>query len=415
MRRGDTPSPPDAGEVDDGSGGRGRTILIHGWAPPTRGGTAFAVERVLLGLDRSTLDVWTRATQWRAVRRGGFVLPGRYRYFLKLRSLPRGPRSASRLVTTANVGLAVISGLIIGAAARRAGARCVVAVVDEGFSQIAGAVAARCAGLPHVVWAFDPWEENAYATSDRGVARRLEARIWRSAAIVVVHSEELARHYRAKHGVGCHVLRIPIDVGNRPAGAGPGEPSQPDPRGWEVLVAGSVYWAQVEALQRIAAAVRRVEGACLTVIGDPKLQPEAIAADRYETATSGDALQVRLRQAQLLVLGLSFATGHPIVVETATPARLPEYLASGVPLLVHAPPQSHVARYARRWDLATVVDEPSLDAVAAAIQAIKDDPSTSAQRADRARSYTLAQHGASVVRAAFMELLDGLADPERPS
>jgi hypothetical protein len=415
MRRGDTPSPSDAGEVADGPGGPRRTILIHGWAPPTRGGTAFAVGRVLLNLDRSTLDVWTRASQSRAVRRGGFVLPGRYRYFPKLRSLPRGPRCASQLLTTANVGLAVISGLIIGALARRASARCIVAVVDEAFSQIAGAVSARCSGLPLVIWAFDPWEENAYATSDRAVARWLEARIWRSAAIVVVHSEELAEHYRAKHGVRCHILRIPIDVGNRPAGARLSEPSQTEPGGWEVLVAGSVYWAQVEALQRVASAVRLVDGAFLTVIGDPKLQPEAIDADRYETAASGDAFQTRLRQAQLLVLGLSFDTDHPVVVETATPARLPEYLASGVPVLVHAPPDSHVAQYARRWDLATVVDEPSVDTVAAAIQTIKDDPSASAQRAGRARSYTLAQHDASVVRAAFMALLDGLADRERLS
>lgn len=401
---------------DPGCGaGVASIVLINGWAPPTRGGTAFAVQRVLGSLPSSCLHVWTRATQRGAVRRGGFVLPGRYHYFPKMRYIARAPSMASAMITLANVALAILSGRVIASRSARASPTCVLSVVDEGFSQIAGAVAAHAAGLPHVIWVFDPWEENAYTASDRLVARRLERRLWRSASAIVVHSEELGEHYCAKHGVRCHVLRIPIDVGNLPAGVALGEPSQPEPRGWEVLVAGSVYWAQVEALRRVATAVRRVDGAFLTVIGDPKLQPEAIDADRYETATSGDAFQARLRQAQLLVLGLSFDTEYPVVVHTATPARLPEYLATGVPVLVHAPPESHVAHYARRWDLTTVVDEPSVDAVAAAIQAIKDDPSTSAQRADRAQSYTRAQHGASVVREAFMELLDGLAGRERMS
>ena len=205
----------------------------------------------------------------------------------------------------------------------------------------------------------------------------------------------------------CHVLRIPIDdsFSSRPL---PPQPAS-EPEDWEVLVAGSIYWAQSEALHRVAVAVREIDGATLTVIGDPELQSDRIDADRYEPARTGEAFQARLQQARLLVLGLSFDTDHPEVVRTATPARLPEYLASGVRVLVqHAPAGSHAARQVRRWDVAEVVDEPEVGAVIEAIESIRADASTCAQRAARARRYAVEQHGASVVTIAFMELLASL-------
>jgi hypothetical protein len=383
-----------------------RIVLIHGWAPPTRGGTAFIIERLLGGAKRTTLDVWTRATQRPAVRRGGFVLPGRYRYFPKLRSLPHAPSVLSWPITAANLVLAIMSGLVVGCAARRDHAGCILSVADEGFSQIAGAVSARVARLSHVIWVFDLWEENAYARSDRRVARWLERRLWRSASAIVVHAEELAEHYYAKHAVHAHVLRTPIDDDHASRRRAVGAPAGPE--NWEVLVAGSVYWAQAEALHRVAAAVREIEGAYLTVIGDPALQSETIDADRYEPARSAEALQERLQEAGLLVLGLSFGTSYPDVVRTATPARLPEYLASGVPLLVHAPAGSHAAEHVRHWDLATVVDVADVDAVADAIRSVKNGGMASTRRAERARDFAAAQHGASHVRAALVDLLESV-------
>ena len=51
---------------------------------------------------------------------------------------------------------------------------------------------------------------------------------------------------------------------------------------WEIVIAGSIYWAQAEALDRVAQAVRLVAGTTLTVIGDPRLRRHEIDADRYE-------------------------------------------------------------------------------------------------------------------------------------
>ena len=45
-------------------------------------------------------------------------IPGRYRYFPKLRNLTRGPHAVSWIITNANTALALMSGLFIGCVAR---------------------------------------------------------------------------------------------------------------------------------------------------------------------------------------------------------------------------------------------------------------------------------------------------------
>lgn len=384
---------------------RVRLVLVHGWAPPTPGGTSYVVERVLRDLGDVDLDVWTRATQRRAVGRRTFVLPGRYRYFPKLRSLPRAAAPLAWPSTALNAALAVASGVVIGIAARRDGATWILSVADEGFSQIAGAVAARVARVAHIIWVFDLWEENAYGVTDQRVARALEHRLWRAAAAILVHAEELAAHYRHKHDVDPHVLRTPIEefpVGECDRGEVDGD-------AWEVVIAGSIYWAQAEALQRVARAVRALPGTSLTVIGDPDVQSVHIDADQYEPAVSPDVLRERLASASLLVLGLSFDAPFPEVVRTATPARLPEYLATGVPLLVHAPGDSHVAQYVRRHDLGTVVDIPGIAAVTNAIESGRNNEKAALLRAKRAQEFVSAAHGLTTVRASFLRILWSVA------
>ena len=97
------------------------------------------------------------------------------------------------------------------------------------------------------------------------------------------------------------------------------------------------------------------------------------------------------------------------MIRTATPARLVEYMASGRPLLVHAPRGSHVAEYARSLDFAEVVDAADDEALAAGLRAVIEDPERALERARRARELAAERHAAPVVRRRFRELLEQLA------
>ena len=321
-------------------------------APPHEGGTAVVLHRLLRALGHDRLEVMTDRRLRRRVAEGGeLVLPARYRYFPKLGGPLVAIRAARETFNALNVLFAVAAGLRGGLAARSTNAGCVLSVADGGFSQIAGAVAARAARRPHMIMVFDVWEENAYSRVERWLARRLERRLFRHADAVVVYCEAAARHYRHKHGIECRVIATPIESPTEGGGA-------PVRRG-EVLVAGAIYWAQEDAVRRLLRAAASQPDATVTMIGDePALRARGLGADSYEPPSSGREFQRRLASADVLFLGLSFDSPHPEVIATATPARLPEYMASGRPLLVHAPAGSHAAEYARSEDFAEVVDRP---------------------------------------------------------
>jgi len=378
-------------------------VYFHALGPPLPGGTPVILHRLLSGLFPPEVVTFTDVVQRPKVREGGArVLPGPYRYFLKIPPwnrllIYRWPFGL------ANALLAVFAGVRAGFLARRSGAGWVLSVADEGFSPIGGAVAARVAGLPHLIWVFDLWQENALTDVERWIAARVERTIWRDARAIVSHTEKMSEHYARKHGVRCRVLPTPIDL-QSPSGGDP--PSRRSAPPYEVLSGGAVYWAQEEALARLARVCADDEFH-LTVLGDAAaLARKGIEADAIEPPLPQLEFQRRVRDADLLFLGLSFDSIAPDIVRTATPARLVDYMASGRPLLVHAPPDSHVACYAREEDFAEVVDVADDGALAAGLRAVLADPERSSMRARRAQRLVAERHDLRRVRDGLLSILD---------
>jgi glycosyltransferase involved in cell wall biosynthesis len=393
-------APVGRGVVSDGP-----LVYVHAYAPPTPGGTPVILRRLLLGLAPREIITVTDVIWRRAARAGGATIPGRYHWFLKLP--PYGARwRAGRIAGMAiNRVLATVAGVQAGLIARRNRACAVLSVADNGFSVIAGDIAARVAGVPHAIWVFDLWEENAYSDVDRWVASRLEGPIWRRAAAVISHTPVMSEYYERKHGVSCVVLPTPVDPGPEPPERRPAASGTPR----EVLFAGALYWAQVDALARLARACAALDGVRLTAIGDPDaVRAAGIEVDTIEGRVAPEDFQQRVREADVAFLGLSFHSPHPEVIATATPARLPEYLASGTPMLVHAPAGSHAAEYARREDFAEIVDVADEAALAAGIRRVVDDEATASMRAARGRRLAVERHETEHVRALLRDLIAAL-------
>jgi glycosyltransferase involved in cell wall biosynthesis len=379
-------------------------VYFHAIAPPHGGGTPWIMYRLLTGLFPPEVVAFTDVRLRSAVRAGGErVLPGEYRYFLRI---PPWNRFAIYRwpFGIANALLAVAAGARAGLTARRRRAGWVLSVADEGFTPIGGAVAARIAGVPHVIWVFDLWEENLLTDVDGWIASLAERPIWRAARAIVCHTERMADHYRAKHGIECRVLPTPIAL--PPGGLdAPARPLAEEPP-FDVLSGGAVYWAQDEALARLARVCAGADGLRLTIVGEEgPLRLAGIEADAFEAPLPQASFQRRVRDADVLFLGLSFDSEAPDIIRTATPARLVDYMASGRPLLIHAPGDSHVATYAREEDFAEVVDAPDDAALEAGLRAVVADPERSTMRARRAQQLVVERHELQRVRDGLLKIL----------
>ena len=374
-------------------------VFVHAMTPPHRGGTAVVVHRLLRTLTGFRVEVFTDRRLREAVRDGGeLVLAARYRYFARLGGPLTAVRALRELFNTLNVLLALGAGARAASSARAGGEACVLSVADGGFSQIAGAVAARLARRPHVIMVFDLWEENAYSRVERWLARRLERALFARADAVVVFCGEAAEHYRRKHGVACRVLATPIESAEASADGGVHD--------GEVLVAGAIYWAQEDAVRRLLRAAAAVPEATVTMVGDESgLRARGLVADSYEPELPSTCFRARVGRADVLFLGLAFDSPHPAVIATATPARLPEYMASGRPLLIHAPAGAHVVEYARAEGFAEVVDARDDGLLADALRRLFNDRDGAAERAEVARRLAAERHAVGTVAREFGALL----------
>ena len=215
--------------------------------------------RLFGALPQVPLVVYTDRAWRRRVRRGGeLLLDGRYRYFLRLGAVAQRLPPLRPLTDVLDLALALIAGLRVAADLRRLDPPVLlVAPLDSGFSTIAAALAARLSRRPHLMMAFDLWEENAYSPAARrlGAAPRA-ADPRRSGRRGRLLREGRRALPRASTGRRCEVIATPIAAARH--AHRPRRPPTSDPV--EVLVGGAVYWAQEDAVRRLVRAAGRAPG-----------------------------------------------------------------------------------------------------------------------------------------------------------
>jgi glycosyltransferase involved in cell wall biosynthesis len=177
-----------------------------------------------------------------------------------------------------------------------------------------------------------------------------------------------------------------------------------------IVFTGAIYDAQAEALRRLVRALDRPELAGARLHLRSQLPPEIVAESGIEAgprvtlaAASVEESLAAQRAADVLFLPIAF-DANEAVRRTASPSKLPEYLAAGRPILVHAPPDAYVTRYAREHGFAEVVDVPDEAALAAAVRRLATDEALGAQLVAAARE-TLRRHEVPAVAERFRAAL----------
>ncbi|TMJ66101.1 MAG: glycosyltransferase family 4 protein [Alphaproteobacteria bacterium] len=210
--------------------------------------------------------------------------------------------------------------------------RAIVACSGDPIDLPASAIAARRLGIPLIAYMFDD-----YGTQYK----------------ILPPYQQFAARYDNPHA------GIYGDGNDRPLGTDE----------VRIVYTGSVYHVHDDAFARL-----------LEVIEDSE---QSLVLDLYSSVDTtryavfqrsgrvrhhghlADAEALRVQaEAEILFLPLAFDCPAPDVVRSALPGKFPEYLASGRPILVHAPADSFVAWYCRRHHCAAVVDEPDTRALA---------------------------------------------------
>lgn len=254
------------------------------------------------------------------------------------------------------------------------------------FDLPSAALAAKRLKLPFVAYLFDDpvyqWEAGLY----RVLARMWEKRWAAQAAKVIVPNEVLAEDVRSRvQRAAISVIRNPVDLvrmegkpgGQRETALYPRSPAQSS---LTVVYTGSVYSAQASSFRNLVAALDLLGGSFQlhlhTAQSEEQVRDAGLVGPyvrRFGHLPQEHALQ-RQREADILFLPLAFQSPIPEVVRSSAPAKIAEYLASGRPVLVHAPRGSFVSSFFAAREAGLVVDEPDVEALARSLVRLSEEP-----------------------------------------
>jgi glycosyltransferase involved in cell wall biosynthesis len=265
-----------------------------------------------------------------------------------------------------------------------------------------------------------------YVMDDPGGTRRfggrqamlygfLMPRIVRTARRIWGVSDGMCEYFERTYGVECLPLLplLDLEAFQRRAVYRP----SPVDGTFHIIFTGAVYSMQVDAVRRLVRVVDR-EAAC------NGSAPKRITLTLYTSSPPGaldrmgltgrnvrrdevrhDDVAAALSEADVAFLPLSFDPDLRHVVETSLPSKIAEYLASGVPILAHAPSYSTVARYCREFGCGLIVDDPDEDSLRIALLRLGSDVGLREQLSAKGREAASKNHDMNRIAPAFLQQL----------
>jgi len=401
-----------------------KILVISNWAPPMVGGprnlynllSQFPQDAYIVLTAAHPIDALSAATDaWLpgryvffdkrgevAVRRGGHAAADRTKPSLRTKlshAISRIPGLGKPLLDALYLANH-LPGVVRSARTilREHQIESVLGISDEGLALLGTYLVHRLSGLPYSLYLFDLYLGNNLTIFTRALARILEPRLVREARSVIVTNGETASYLRKRYGASCRLEIVPNSAFPEDFAALAAAPPAEAP--YRIVFTGNVYWAQEGAVLNMIRAMDLLRDLpveldlyCPQVTEAVRLAVAARANIRMTSAPQSGMPRIQ-SEASLLFLPLAWGTRAPDIVATASPGKFTDYLASGRPILVHAPEYSYVARYARKHGLAVVVDRDDVRALADAIRRFFEDPACGNRYVAKALQVFRANHDA---------------------
>jgi len=240
------------------------------------------------------------------------------------------------------------------------------------------------------------------------VQRLLEPALMRSAETVLVANTATQEYYHNKYGRHAEVLPHSVALDRYVPMA---ETSDRKGGGLTILFTGEVSAAQLDAVLNMVKVVNAFQDLNAKFVVVSNIGPEILRQMGVDgpnvicRQASRDEIPSLQQEADVLFLPLAFSWPCPEIIRTASPSKMPEYLAAGRPILVHAPDFSYVAGYAREEGFGLVVDEPDIEQLRQAVLTLRDNREIISRLVTNAQK-TARKHDVERISERLQQILD---------
>lgn len=270
--------------------------------------------------------------------------------------------------------------------------------------------------LPLALWIMDDWPNlgpRGWRPSAGLRHQGVEQLIARATSRIGI-SEEMRLAYQKRYGVDFVPVANAVDLQDWPTTAVQ----------WPVSSTGTVslsYFGSIaprmsdQTLTRIAKTVRRMRRSGsrieLKISTSPTWRRQANRLDRIDgtralaMTTSPPLYRAAVQSSHVLILAYNFDRASRRYVHLSLANRLPEYLASGAPIVAVGPSWQPTIRRLREAEAAVVIDAPDTSSVRAGIEALLDSAELRCRIVRNARSAAAEDFELHAARRNFEDLM----------
>jgi glycosyltransferase involved in cell wall biosynthesis len=377
--------------------------------PPSPSGQAVMLHRLLRNWDPKDYCLLSRQCYGKEVE-GHYVLrrlPAQY-YYLKPAFHFRGLQRFTILELVDLLFQTLQRARNIVRIVKRERCQAVMACSGDLLNLPASYLASRWMHVPFYAYIFDDYLYQWTKRLHRNFARCAEHIALRKATAVVVPNEFLRDEYHRRYQIEPTVVHNPCEYLEIDKKSHIPWPSTKDEI--NIVYTGAIYHAHFDAFRNLIAAIdllgrTNIQLHLYTAQPRVELEKEDICGPIiYHNHIAPPDLLVVQKKADILFLALAFNSAIPEVIKTSAPGKMGEYLASGRPVLVHAPRDSFVSWYFKKYKCGVVVDQNKPETLSQAILHIIDNVKLRMELGKNARARAHADFDLHSARMKFLNL-----------
>ena len=273
-----------------------------------------------------------------------------------------------------------------------------IGVSDEGQALLTTFLIHKITKKPYFIYFFDIYRENLLSWPFKFIARIIEKPLIKNAAMIILTNEGTEKYFKKLYDSKIKTIVIHNSI-IAEAYENIQTPYQPCPP-YQIVFTGNLNWPQERSVRNLITAVSEINDIDVKLLLYVPSPPQDLVETyknhpkiKFDVAPQSEMPRIQ-SGADILFLPFAWRTPSPQIIATASPGKLTDYLASGRPILIHAPPYAYVSQYAKEYGFAHIVDEESIPLLQDGIRKLLQDHDYSRKLIKNARELFLKNHDA---------------------
>lgn len=262
--------------------------------------------------------------------------------------------------------------------------------------------------IPLVAYLHDTIAESSFGTRLEKDALLLQEQVFNEASALLVMSDGMKDLYKEKYNVDStplqHTYLERVD---------PTVPRKSQKR--QAFWGGDVYAINLNSVNRVATSLKNLKYNFFLATGHDKSHFEKTGLDTSNIEigffSERSSYLENLKTNSILILALDWPDEskiHRDELATIFPTKTPEYLASGVPIIVHCPEDYFLARFFRENNCGVVISERSVANLQIMISDVLENPANYVDKIENAFN-TTSLFEAGKLSMKFKKIIDNVS------